>query len=296
MQSEFYKKKTLMNMQESLQNIRFNSNVLPDELSSSYPKININSDESGFLINNIDIQYSSDDKAIEKAVKEIFQENSPSNEISMEKYEIKRKNNQSFKAEYISKKRGRKTNKINKKIHSSSDFDNILRKIQVHFLNFITSLLNDIIFYFLREKKFFRNFNYDDKKNVKHDYVESLKLLDVKTLIEAIKISPKYKSRHDINKVKLKFLTDYSWFKEIFYKKISDIFILYYNNREPLNIINVDGRQIKLSKSTKTFIDLIQDKDNKECAEELTKIAQFVYLNNEKIVQFQLVTKSNINK
>ena len=296
MQSEFYKKKTLMNMQEILQNIRFNSNVLPDEPPLSYPKININSDESGFLINNTDIQYSSDDKAIEKAVKEIFQENSPSNEISMEKYEIKRKNNQSFKAEYISKKRGRKTNKINKKIHSSSDFDNILRKIQVHFLNFITSLLNDIIFYFLREKKFFRNFNYDDKKNVKHDYVESLKLLDVKTLIEAIKISPKYKSDHDINKVKLKFLTDYSWFKEIFYKKISDIFILYYNNREPLNIINVDGRQIKLSKSTKTFIDLIQDKDNKECAEELTKIAQVVYLNNEKIVQFQLVTKSNINK
>ena len=82
MQSEFYKKKTLMNMQEILQNIRFNSNVLPDELSSSYPKININSDESGFLINNIDIQYSSDDKAIEKAVKEIFQENSSSNEIS----------------------------------------------------------------------------------------------------------------------------------------------------------------------------------------------------------------------
>ena len=296
MQSEFYKKKTLMNMQESLQNIRFNSNVLPDEVSSSYPKININSDESGFLINNIDIQYSSDDKAIEKAVKEIFQENSPSNEISMEKYEIKRKNNQSFKAKYINKKRGRKTNKINKKIHSSSDFDNILRKIQVHFLNFITSLLNDIIFYFLREKKFFSKFNYDDKKNVKHDYVESLKLLDVKTLIEAIKISPRYKSDHDINKVKLKFLTDYSWFKEIFYKKISDIFILYYNNREPLNIINVDGRQIKLSKSTKTFIDLIQDKDNKECAEELTKIAQVVYLNNEKIVQFQLVTKSNINK
>ena len=296
MQSEFYKKKTLMNMQEILQNIRFNSNVLPDEPPLSYPKININSDESGFLINNTDIQYSSDDKAIEKAVKEIFQENSPSNETPTEKHETKRKNNQSFKAKYINKKRGRKTNKINKKIHSSSDFDNILRKIQVHFLNFITSLLNDIIFYFLREKKFFRNFNYDDKKNVKHDYVESLKLLDVKTLIEAIKISPKYKSDHDINKVKLKFLTDYSWFKEIFYKKISDIFILYYNNREPLNIINVDGRQIKLSKSTKTFIDLIQDEDNKENAEELTKIAQFVYLNNEKIVQFQLVTKSNINK
>ena len=293
MQSEFYKKKTLMNMQEILQNIRFNSNFLPDEPPSSYPKININSDESGFLINNIDIQYSSDDKAIEKAVNEVFQENSSSNEISMEKYEKKRKNIHHLK---LNKKRGRKTNKINKKIHSSSDFDNILRKIQVHFLNFITSLLNDIIFYFLREKKFFSKFNYDDKKNVKHDYVESLKLLDVKTLIEAIKISPKYKSDHDINKVKLKFLTDYSWFKEIFYKKISDIFILYYNNREPLNIINVDGRQIKLSKSTKTFIDLIQDEDNKECAEELTKIAQAVYLNNEKIVQFQLVTKSNINK
>ena len=291
MQSEFYKKKTLMNMQEILQNIRFNSNVLPDEPPLSYPKININSDESGFLINNTDIQYSSDDKAIEKAVKEIFQENSPSNEISMEKYEIKRKNNQSFKAEYISKKRGRKTNKINKKIHSSSDFDNILRKIQVHFLNFTISLLNEIIFTFLGEKNFFSKFNYDDKQNIKHDYVESLKNLDLKTLIETIKISPKYKLNDDINKVRLQLLSNHPWSNEILSKKISDIFNLYYYKKEPLKLLILDKRKVKLSKSVKNFSDLIQNKKNEKITEKLTKIAQVVYLNNEKIVQFKLVKK-----
>lgn len=66
--------------------------------------------------------------------------------------------------------------------------------------------------------------------------------MDLKTLIETIKISPKYKSDQDINKEKLEYLTDYSWFKEVFYKKISDIFILYYNIKEPLKIINVDER------------------------------------------------------
>ena len=291
MQSDFYKKKTLMNMQEILQNIRFNSNVLPDEPPLSYPKININSDESGFLINNTDIQYSSDDKAIEKAVNEVFQENSSSNKISMEKYEIKRKNNQSFKAKYINKKRGRKTNKINKKIHSSSDFDNILRKIQVHFLNFTISLLNEIIFTFLGEKNFFSKFNYDDKKNITHDYVESLKNLDLKTLIETIKISPKYKLNDDINKVRLQLLSNHPWSNEILSKKISDIFNLYYYKKEPLKLLILDKREVKLSKSVKNFSDLIQNKKNENITEKLTKIAQVVYLNNEKIVQFKLVKK-----
>ena len=130
---------------------------------------------------------------------------------------------------------------------------------------------------------------YDDKKNVKHNYVESLKNMDLKTLIESIKISPKYKLDGDNNKAKLNFLTNYSWFEEIFRKKISDIFSLYYNNKEPLKLLILDKRPITLSESTKNFSDLIQD--NEKISEELTKIAKVVYLNNEKIVQFQLVNK-----
>ena len=62
------------------------------------------------LIKNINGQYSSEDKEFRKAVKEIFQQNSPLDFVG--KYEANNKNIQSFKAEYINKKRGRKTKKI----------------------------------------------------------------------------------------------------------------------------------------------------------------------------------------
>ena len=121
------------------------------------------------LNENIDLHHSLCSKEVEKAIKEIFQLNSSNDEISLEKNEMKRKNIHSFNAQYISKKRGRKTTNIKNRIHSSSDFDNILRKIQVHFLNFTISLLNEIIFTFLGEKNFFSKFNYDDKSEIYDD-------------------------------------------------------------------------------------------------------------------------------
>jgi len=290
MQSEFNKKKTLMNMKENFLKI-FDLNFFDYEQSLPHPKIHINADESGLLNENIDLHHSLCSKEVEKAIKEIFQLNSSNDEISLEKNEMKRKNIHSFNAQYISKKRGRKTTNIKNRIHSSSDFDNILRKIQVHFLNFTISLLNEIIFTFLGEKNFFSKFNYDDKKNITHDYVESLKNLDLKTLIETIKISPKYKLNDDINKVRLQLLSNHPWSNEILSKKISDIFNLYYYKKEPLKLLILDKREVKLSKSVKNFSDLIQNKKNENITEKLTKIAQVVYLNNEKIVQFKLVKK-----
>ena len=54
------------------------------------------------------------------------------------------------------KPRGRKIlpgrNGSNRKRHGCSDEDNILTKIQVHFLNFVISFLNDIIFDYFKNK------------------------------------------------------------------------------------------------------------------------------------------------
>ena len=64
-------------------------------------------------------------------------------------------------SEYISKKRGRtpkiidSTNSSKKKTHSGDDWDNNIRKVQVHFLNFIISYLNDIIYSYLKRKDLF---------------------------------------------------------------------------------------------------------------------------------------------
>ena len=54
MQSEFNKKKTLMNMKENFLKI-FDLNFFDYEQSLRDPKIHINADESGLLNENIDV-------------------------------------------------------------------------------------------------------------------------------------------------------------------------------------------------------------------------------------------------
>ena len=73
-----------------------------------------------------------------------------------------------FKTEFSHKKRGRKTKGENKKQrHCSTSFDNIMRKIQVHFLNFLCSLLNDSIRAFASDKtKIFLEFDYKMKSKI----------------------------------------------------------------------------------------------------------------------------------
>ena len=51
-----------------------------------------------------------------------------------------------FKTEFCHKKRGKKTKeKIKKSRYCSTSVDNIMKKVQVHFLNFLCSLVNDSI-------------------------------------------------------------------------------------------------------------------------------------------------------
>ena len=53
-----------------------------------------------------------------------------------------------FKTENLQKKRGRKRNKESKKDeHTSWSIDNIIVKVQAHFLDFMNSFLNDCTFF-----------------------------------------------------------------------------------------------------------------------------------------------------
>ena len=66
----------------------------------------------------------------------------------------------------LNKKRGRKTLKESKRQHNALDQDNIIRKIQVHFLSFIIYFSNDLILTFLPTYKdlAFKNIQYELKK------------------------------------------------------------------------------------------------------------------------------------
>ena len=65
-----------------------------------------------------------------------------------------------FKTKLGKNKRGKKSERINKKVHGAFDRDNILSKIQIHFLNFVIYFLNDCIHKFFKNKRInFKKFN-----------------------------------------------------------------------------------------------------------------------------------------
>lgn len=155
------------------------------------------------------------------------------------------------------KKRKKNENTI-KRVHTATDYDNILRKIQVHFLSFIINFTNDVINTLFNDKNIpkFKNLDYEIKKTVNHKSVEMLKSKDIGEILQ-LKISPKIK------------LYDGSFNKDIYdtiYKKYPAIqaymnksyislFKEYYNNKN--KIFKVNGQLIYLSPKTKIFNDLL---------------------------------------
>ena len=118
----------------NLHSISHNSSIL-DNISNDDLNPQSNLDEKSFRPSLSDLY--------EEEIK--FIDNLKIKEINIK--HIKKKN--IFKIEPIKRKRGRQLSKKNKKDHTSSDFDNVLCKIQTHFLNFSVSLINDCINLFL---------------------------------------------------------------------------------------------------------------------------------------------------
>ena len=96
------------------------------------------------------------------------------------------------------KKRGRQMvkkpeeNRKNKKTHDKSSTDNLLRKIQVHYMSFIISFINAILKELGYNQRFLK-INYEFKKNVNKDFFESLKDKNLSYIIKN-EISDKYKT------------------------------------------------------------------------------------------------------
>ena len=271
-------------------NYIMNSSI--EETSFNYENTNSNSNES-YQSCELQESESSEENETMKAVKSVFIENKKiEEEISFQTKE--NKSNELFKTEMINKKRGRKGTTNNKKVHSSGDFDNILRKIQVNFLGFIPSFLNDVTDYFTGNKNLFLfKFNYDEKKTVRTEYVEALKNYSIKDLILTIKASPKYKkmkSNNDENnnKQKFEYLCQYGWFNEIVDKKFLDLFYIYYNQKKQLKVVQIGKEKVNLKKA-KFF--LKKKKKNKKDENRIIEIAETVYLDsfNKKSKMFIIV-------
>ena len=191
--------------------------------------------------------------------------------------EIKKEENETKdQTPLLSNKRGRKQNKNNnKKTHEATDDDNIHRKIQVHYISFITHFINDSIKTFIKSRNAptFKNIDYQLKKIVNQRYFQDLKTKKIADVLK-MRPSPKMKN-HEISvneEIYNKVCRLCPFLNEIFEQNFMTFFKEYYYNKNKNYIIN--GREIILSDKTKNFNDLI----NKNYA--YKEKIKFIVLNN----------------
>ena len=189
---------------------------------------------------------------------------------------------QTFKTEPAKKKRGPKKYKITKKAeHSAWARDNIVTKIQTHYLNFIVSFLNDCVLNILGEKKtkeiYFLNVNYKEKSKSYKKHLDKMKKSTILDILKNTDISDRYKRyAKNTNKINVEALIENPYFRNIFEKKFLELFKEYYNKEKPLKELKIFDKKVTLSEKTKSFYYLL-DK-NKELKDHIIYFCELVYL------------------
>lgn len=198
------------------------------------------------------------------------------------KFEIKKAaslKKDSFMA--IKKKRGKKkTNSdLNDKPHDKYSPDNLLRKIQVHYLGFVIAFLNEILSFLKYNKKFLK-LGYDYKKNITKKNLEYLK---DKKIIDVVcnQISKKYKKVEYSNTIICENIKDDKILNKILSENYLTFFEkIYYKSNKIVNLKDYGlDQNIALSREVKMFDDLLNGKDNeaddnsdyKKCLKECAK-------------------------
>jgi hypothetical protein len=162
------------------------------------------------------------------------------------------------------KKRGRQTHlKKERKTHDKFSADNILRKIQVHFISFIVLFLNDILRSFgIREK--FLKLDYEFKKDVNKQNFAELKNKNIGEIISS-KISTKYKKDENTNSNLYELLKTNKVLGKIFDIKYFTFFKKYYMKNEKTVDLTIFGieKKITLSKKIKTYYEFLENEKSK---------------------------------
>ena len=188
--------------------------------------------------------------------------------VQAKKFEVKKEDlskNDCFTA--IKKKRGR--GKVNSdpsdKTHDKFAPDNLLRKIQVHYLSFIISFLNEILLLFKYQKKFLK-LDYEFKKNVNKKNVQELKEQKIRDIV-CNKISKKYRNLEYSNSEIYEQIKDNEVLNKILSENYLSLFKkIYYKSSKIINLkeYGID-QNIVLSKEVKMFDDLLKCKDKEAC-------------------------------
>lgn len=136
---------------------------------------------------NVEISTESQEKSLDYKKREKIKK-----EEKFPIFIIKKENN-STKLMFNKGKRGRKSKKKPNRFHYSYAPDNLLRKINVHYLTFIISFLNDILKIYNYKYKFLK-LNYDFKKSINKTLFEDFKKRTIGDIIRN-EISKKYNNK-----------------------------------------------------------------------------------------------------
>jgi len=166
------------------------------------------------------------------------------------------------------KSRGRKVASEKKytknKRHLSTDEDNILTKIQVHFLKFLIYFLNDCLFDNYKKNKIcFKKFAHKVTSKVSSNHFNKMKNSTIYDILTETPLSTKYKDNKNTNIELADDLNQIDWFHKLFGLKFMELFYVYYNERKQLQIIFLFNREILLSNNTKSYYFLLE-KNKKE--------------------------------
>lgn len=167
-----------------------------------------------------------------------------------------------------SKKRGRHTKlREKKKNHDKFSFDNIQRKIQVHFISYIIFFLNDILKSFGIKEKFLK-LDYQFKKDINKQKFNEFKSKNIGEIVSN-NISTKYKKKENNNSdlyKNLKTNKELGDLGTIFKMNYMTFFKMYYMKNEKTIEIKMFGiqKKITLSKKSETYHEFIEKEKLKE--------------------------------
>ena len=182
----------------------------------------------------------------------------------------------------LKNKRGRKSNseEEKEKNHDKYSPDNIKRKVQVHYLSFIPSSINDILESCGMKEKFYK-LDYEFKKIVNKKHFNYLISSNIGDIISK-EISKKYKKKRKDNNssVHNNFITN-KVLEGIFEMKYLDFFRMFYMKKEKIVDLKIFGidKIFTLSKQTETYYDLLE-KLKKEEDEKYIKLIDECIKNN----------------
>ena len=159
--------------------------------------------------------------------------------------------------------------------YNKYSFDNILRKIQVHFISFIIQFINLVLLELGYRDKFY-NINYSLKTNVNKRNIEKLKISNIGYILSQ-KISLKYKKDAKRNQIIYEKLKNNPILSNIFSYNYKDFFKDFYYNKESNLNLNKFGLNINLKHKYGTKIKMYNDlKEKNKDSEYIKKLDECV--------------------